>query len=275
MRPQHYPRPAGWRPVHSVTGSPAAQPAGVEICLLRLEEDGEPVTLETGSSEAVLDVLAGRCAVQAEGPWGSVAWGAIGERPDPFRGLPTMVYLPRGTRITLSAVDDACEALMALTPAQRDHPVRLVGPRDADTKTVGKGNWQRRVVTSIGTNVDADALIVGETLNPPGNWSSAPPHKHDTVSANEAPMREVYHYRLQPRQGFALQRVYTPADDPAPYDVTFTVRDGDTIAIPRGYHPVVAAPGYALCYVWVLAGETRRYGAWSDDPEHAWVKDAG
>jgi 5-deoxy-D-glucuronate isomerase len=27
-------------------------------------------------------------------------------------------------------------------------------------------------------------------------------------------------------------------------------------------------------YTWVLAGEERRYGAWADDPRHAWVKNA-
>ena len=50
------------------------------------------------------------------------------------------------------------------------------------------------------------------------------------------------------------------------------VEDGDTVIIPRGYHPVVAAPGYQLSYVWALRGEGRRYGAWSDDPAHAWLR---
>jgi 5-deoxy-glucuronate isomerase len=42
--------------------------------------------------------------------------------------------------------------------------------------------------------------------------------------------------------------------------------------LPKGYHPLVGAPGYELHYTWVLAGEERRYGAWADDPRHAWVK---
>jgi 5-deoxy-glucuronate isomerase len=50
------------------------------------------------------------------------------------------------------------------------------------------------------------------------------------------------------------------------------VEHGDTVLIPRGYHPVVACPGYALNYTWVLAGEGRTYGAWSDDPKHSWIK---
>jgi len=35
---------------------------------------------------------------------------------------------------------------------------------------------------------------------------------------------------------------------------------------------VVACPGYTLHYTWILAGEGRVYGAWSDDPQHSWIK---
>ena len=49
------------------------------------------------------------------------------------------------------------------------------------------------------------------------------------------------------------------------------VEEGDSMVLPRGYHPVVAAPGYSLYYLWVLAGEENSYGAWSDDPAHKWI----
>ena len=42
------------------------------------------------------------------------------------------------------------------------------------------------------------------------------------------------------------------------------VRDGDVIVIPSGYHPVVAAPGYALYYLWVMAGEGRALAPYLD-----------
>ena len=56
-----------------------------------------------------------------------------------------------------------------------------------------------------------------------------------------------------------------------------TVRDGDVFLIPRGYHgPCVAAPGYHMYYLNVMAGPLDER-AWMicDDPAHAWVKDEG
>ena len=67
---------------------------------------------------------------------------------------------------------------------------------------------------------------------------------------------------------------YTADGDPDGFSTAFVVEDGDTVLLPKGYHPVVAAPGYELHYTWALAGEERRYGAWADDPRHAWVKNA-
>ncbi len=67
-------------------------------------------------------------------------------------------------------------------------------------------------------------------------------------------------------------RVYTDPSDAEAFDVSYAVEHGDTVLIPRGYHPVAACPGYTLNYTWVLAGEGRTYGAWSDDPRHAWIR---
>ncbi|MBM3216593.1 5-deoxy-glucuronate isomerase, partial [Candidatus Poribacteria bacterium] len=36
-------------------------------------------------------------------------------------------------------------------------------------------------------------------------------------------------------------------------------------------HPVAAAPGYELYYLWMLAGDRRKLIPY-DDPQHAWVK---
>ena len=127
--------------------------------------------------------------------------------------------------------------------------------------------------THIANNIDAARLIAGETVNQPGGWSSCPPHKHDRFAPpSEVPMEEIHYSQVEPRQGFGFMRVYTAPGDPHGFDHAYAVEDGDTVLIPRGYHPVVACPGYSLNYTWVLAGEGRTYGAWSDDPKHAWIK---
>ena len=57
--------------------------------------------------------------------------------------------------------------------------------------------------------------------------------------------------------GYAIQRVYT---HDRRLDATLTVRDGDLVLIPEGYHPVVAAHGYNVYYLNALAGSARSSG---------------
>jgi len=49
------------------------------------------------------------------------------------------------------------------------------------------------------------------------------------------------------------------------------VRDGDTVLVRRGYHPVVMAPGYDGYYLNFLAGDEPSWVA-RDEPELAWVR---
>ena len=98
----------------------------------------------------------------------------------------------------------------------------------------------------------ADRLHVIEVWTPGGNWSSYPPHKHEHDHDGEAELEETYYYRLRdPENGWALQRVYSPERD---FDLVQTVRDGDLLLIPWGYHTTVAAHGHDLYYLNVLAG---------------------
>jgi 5-deoxy-glucuronate isomerase len=118
-------------------------------------------------------------------------------------------------------------------------------------------------------SVPAQRLLIGETYNPPGLWSSYPPHKHDVQQPpQETKLEEVYHFRLNPPQGFGLQRVYGDG-----FDECYTAQDRDTVVITKGYHPVVGAPGYQLYYLWILAGEERTMHP-RDDDAHAWAKEA-
>jgi 5-deoxy-glucuronate isomerase len=180
-----------------------------------------------------------------------------------------MIYAPAGSSVTLSA-EQGAHLVVAGALGHRDADPQSA---PAEAKQVGKDNWLRTVYTHLGETVPARHLICGETVNQPGGWSSCPPHKHDTFHApSEVPMEEVYYFQADPPQGFGFMRVYTRDIDPAPFDVSYAVENGDTVMIPRGYHPVAACPGYTLTYSWFLAGEGRVYGAWSDDPRHSWIK---
>src|SRR5207253_1206240 len=78
-----------------------------------------------------------------------------------------------------------------------------------------------------------------EVYTPGGNWSSYPPHKHDTDDPpRETYLEETYYHRLARPGGFAVQLVYT---DDRSLNRAVQVRDGDVVLVPRGYHPVSAA----------------------------------
>jgi 5-deoxy-glucuronate isomerase len=258
--------------ISEIAGPSSAPLNWLTLSHLHLLHDKPEYVFSTGDNETVLDIFSGLCTVNIRTPDTTASYPEVGGRLNVFAGKPTMIYIPRESSVSIFAESSVFDGVLMSAPAHIQHKPQLVYPDDAEVRIVGKDNWQRTVVTSIGENVNADRLIVGETTNPPGNWSSAPPHKHDSHENGEVPMEEVYVFKLNPAQGFGIQRVYTPSDAEQPFDVSYAVRDGDAVVLPRGYHPVVAAPGYQLFYLWALAGEGRKYGAWSDDPEHSWIK---
>ncbi len=142
-------------------------------------------------------------------------------------------------------------------------PVRAA----VSVRTVGQGTFRRHIHDiAVPEKLPAARLIVGETHNAPGFWSSYPPHKHDEHRPpEESKLEEVYHFRVKPPQGFGIQRVYGDG-----FDETYAVQDRDTVAITEGFHPVAAAPGYLLYYLWILAGEERAM-SFREDPAHSWV----
>jgi 5-deoxy-glucuronate isomerase len=232
---------------------------------------GEAWAGQTGDAEAVLVVLGGRCRVEtSRGDWAS-----IGRRAHPFAGLPWALYLPRDTGFALTALDGGADLALATAPTDRDHPIRLIRPEDTRTELRGGGQNSRQIVDVVPPGFDCARLVCCEVYTPHGNWSSYPPHKHDTHLERdgvvlEADLEEVYLYRFARPEGFAVQRVYT-ADGRR--DETVVARHGDVVLVPEGYHPVSAAFGYDCYYLNFLAGSAQSLAA-TDDPDHAWVKTA-
>jgi 5-deoxy-glucuronate isomerase len=222
--------------------------------------DGEVAEL-TRDAEVAAVVLGG--VVEVDG------LGTAGGRDGVFDGPGHPVYAPPGTPLRFRATGGPAQIAVATAPLGDGTPgkARIIGPGDQQVDERGEGNWARTVRTILGPGDDAGRLLLGETINPSGNWSSYPPHKHDTHEPpREVKMEEVYLFKLDPPGGFGVQIRYDGDGEEC-----FTVRDGDVAAIPAGYHPVVAAPGYSLCYLWVMAGEGRQLIPYLD-PQHAWVQ---
>jgi 5-deoxy-glucuronate isomerase len=228
-----------------------------------------PYESATGEQELVINLLSGTVTLESD----SLPPTQVGGRQDPFRGGPSLICIPPSTTYRIVATTPTADAVLFSAPAPTGKALQIVRPEDAPMTKIGAGNWTRSLWPGTGNVVSTQRLLIGETINSPGCWSSFPPHKHDTDDPpREAVYEEVYFFTVKPAGGFAIQRVYERRQAPDALDETITVEDGDTVIIPRGYHPVVAAPGYQVAYIWALCGNGRAYGAWSDDPEYAWLR---
>ena len=114
-------------------------------------------------------------------------------------------------------------------------------------ESVGRSNTSREVSRVADASVGLRNLIVGETISLAGNWSSWPPHKHDTFhSEEESSQEEVYFYKFSNQRGFGIQML----DD----DV-YLVRENEEFKIEKGHHPIVASPYSEMYYLWALYGD--------------------
>jgi 5-deoxy-glucuronate isomerase len=244
------PASAGWRHV------------GFE---LRRLAAGQSVELDFPDREACLVVLSGGADIDV----GDARFASVGGRASVFEdAAPGAVYAPAALPIRLTATSDA-EIAVCTAPGTGAGAPRLIAADRMSRETRGAGTNQRFVRNILPETEPAESLLVVEVITPGGNWSSYPPHKHDTAApGEETALEETYYHRLDPPQGFAFQRVYT---DDRSLDETICVEDGDVVMVPRGYHPVGAPHGYRLYYLNVMAGPRRQW-IFRDDPAHAWIK---
>ena len=227
--------------------------------------------LEVGAAdESAAVVLTGHVDAAVDG----TQLGVAGGRSSVFEAAGEAVYAPPGAAMTLTATGDGpvqvAIAEAAAKPTADTPPPRVIRPGDQRIAEVGQGNWSRTVRTILGPEHAAVRLLLGETINPPGNWSSYPPHRHDRHDPpREVDLEEVYLFKVDPPGGFGVQIRY----DLGGAEEAFLVRDDDIAVIRAGFHPVVAASGYALYYLWVMAGEGRVMMPYLD-PVHVWVQEA-
>ena len=259
-------------------------------CGLRVLElaSGVPRVVTTGGDECfVLPLSATDLRVEiVQG--GDRTTVEVDGRASVFARVTDFVYVGRDSEVSLTSRTGGEVALPAARCA-RTLPARY-GPADeVAIETRGAGPATRQV-TNFGSPEawsHADRLMCVELLTPDGTWSSYPPHKHDDSPECPVNNEEMYYFRIgrsgtidYDADGFGLHRTYTgPRDDLEAADVVddrIAVRDGDVYVIPRGYHgPCVAAPGYTMYYLNVLAGPGgERSMAFCDDPTHHWVRDA-
>lgn len=243
----------------------------LSFCTRKLKA-GEKTAGETAARELAIVLLGGRCSIETSHGASRESWNGIGERATVFDGLPFSVYVPVNSSFHVTA-DTDCSLAFCYSRAEEEHPARLITPRDSAIEIRGGGNATRQINSILPPSFPAHRLMVVEVFTPSGNWSSYPPHKHDVHNPpGEVDLEEIYYYQIQRPEGYAIQKVYTKDRH---IDETLTVRDGELVLIPEGYHPVVAAHGYDVYYLNALAGTAAgksRSMAATDDPDYAWVR---
>ncbi len=189
-----------------------------------------------------------------------------------FEALPQVLYLPPGAAVELVGGAGGAELAYGSAPASGRYPVRLFERSEMRREVRGGGAARREVHHVLAPPLPAERLILYEVYVPGGMWSGIPPHCHDGRLGSPY-LEEVYHYRFDRPAGFALHRNYTREGD---LDERFTVGDGDTVLVTRGFHPVAVAPGCNAYFLNFLAGELEdeaRATAPVDDPDFAFLKD--
>ena len=225
---------------------------------------GQEVSMRSGGEEMLVLPLAGACSVLVDGQQLD-----LHGRPDVFSRVTDFAYVPRDAGLTVRSAGGGRFALPGAL-ASRRLPARYGPARDVPVEIRGAGQASRQVNNFCSPDsFETDKLTSVEVLTPAGNWSSYPPHKHDERRPGEAELEEIYYFETR---GLAYQRVYGTAD--RPIDVLAEIGTGDVVLIPHGWHgPSIAAPGYDLYYLNVMAGPAdERAWLFCDDPAHAWIR---
>jgi 5-deoxy-glucuronate isomerase len=222
-------------------------------------EPGQTLEENIDGQESVIVPLTGHVNVEYKNESHTVG------RDDLFRELTDIVYLAPSTAYRITATERV-EIAIGRAPALGKLPPRLVRRDEMASFVRGGANVERGVNVLIDSEAISERLVVFEIRPPSGNWSSFPPHRHDTRD-NSSYHEETYYYRLTPADGFAMQRIYTRDTD---LDVAIPITDGDLVLVHEGYHAVVNAPGTNAYYLNFLAGDERKMKP-VNDPHYDWV----
>ena len=228
---------------------------------------GQKLCMPASDRETCLVLVAGKATVVTSG----YTFTAIGERMNPFeRKKPYALYIANGQPYQVEALTPL-ELAVCTAPGHGNSETRLIEPADIDAEARGKGRNRRYVHNILPDYAAADSLLVVEVYTDEGCTSSFPSHKHDQANEpHETYLEETYYHRLDPAQGFCLQRVYS---DDRELDEAMAVYDKDVVMVPKGYHPVATIAGYDNYYLNVMAGPSRKWlFTWEKD--HRWINGA-
>lgn len=223
--------------------------------VLRLKE-GEQVGIPGEGKEAALVVFEGIANIRD----GKTTYPI--RRKDLFEDPAQALYHPRLLEGSVEAATDLHLGIIYGTQEgpENSHPELINEPKEIE---VGRDNWQRTVRLIVPPNGFSKGLVIGETVNPAGNWSGTPSHRHDRSSGVESVHEELYYFLGQRPGAWGIQRNYNENG------VEKLIKLGDNMITltPSGYHQIVAGPGHPLYYLFCIGGEDNALRANKDEAQ--------
>lgn len=185
----------------------------------------------------------------------------VAERASCFDEEPWCLHVPPDVSVRISGIKRGTELSVHKTTNTQTFKAKLFTPEDCRVEQRGAGTMKEmatRIARTIfdKSNRENSNFVLGEAISYPGRWSSYPPHHH--------PQPEIYFYKFNPENGFGYSEVG---------EEVYKVRKNDTILLHPGMtHPQVAAPGYAMYYIWIIRHlENLPYIKPTFLPDYLWV----
>ncbi len=201
----------------------------------------------TEKEESVFIITEGKCNFYIEKNLIGVM-----KRKNVFEEPPCAVYLPPFFEYSIE-FEKKTEICVVGCIGKGIGKPKFLNSKEIRFRRVGEETYFRNITDIIPETFLAEKLIVGETINDPGNWSSFPPHKHDKNNPpNEYALEEIYFFKIFPPTGFGMIRIFDENEDNL-----FLIKNNEIVTIPKGYHPVSVIPKHQIYYLWALAGEKR------------------
>ena len=222
--------------------------------------------LETGKTfscddplEKIVVLLSGE--IQAEWDQNSVR----AQRNHCFDENIWTLNIDRNTGYTITGIAPNSELAVISTENELAFDPRIYTRSNTIQEVRGRNTMEdcgRRIVrTSMDKRITPHSNIMfGEDVHFPGRWAGFPSHSHDQP--------EVYFYKFAPKDGFGLLRIG---------DAGELIEHNDTITIdPNFVHPQVAAPGYAMYFLWVIRHlKDNPYLKPDFDEKYLWTEEKG
>jgi len=195
-----------------------------------------------------------------------ITWGdknKIIKRDNVYDFDPITLHVPQNISVKIKSLKDNTEFSVHRTENEQYFEPKLINPDDITKELRGQGTMNEtgtRLVRTIlqYSNNDKSNFMIGEDVQFPGKWAGFPSHSHKQP--------EIYFYRFYPENGFGLLKLG---------DEGVSLEHNDTVIIePDLVHPQVAAPGYAMYFLWVIRHlPGNPYIKPDFEEQHMWVSD--